>query len=181
VVEALAAGGVKVAAASRTPEAGQDAGRGVVPVRFDWADRATWAPALRDAEALYIVGAYAHPTGERLVGELLAEAPDTRRVVVLSVIGAEQVPPEAMMSPWERAVRTSGKDWTMLHPNWFFQNFRTGFAPDDHRPARPVPAHPRRRERRGDRRRRARHRQAAAQLRRLRRRARRHLAHPLMN
>ncbi|MEY9927589.1 uncharacterized protein YbjT (DUF2867 family) [Catenulispora sp. GP43] len=131
VVEALSARGAKVAAASRDPETGFAGSRtdGVLPVRFDWADRATWAPALEGAEALYIVGPYAHPTGERLVADLLAEAHDTRRVVLLSVIGAELLPEEAMMAHWERAVRASGKEWIILHPNWFFQNFGTGFLP----------------------------------------------------
>ncbi|MEY9909325.1 uncharacterized protein YbjT (DUF2867 family) [Catenulispora sp. MAP12-49] len=131
VVEALAARGAKVAAASRNPETGFGGSRedGVVPVRFDWDDRDTWAPALEGAEALYIVGPYAHPTGERLVADLLAEARDTRRVVLLSVIGAELLPQEAMMAHWERAVRASGKEWTILHPNWFFQNFGSGFLP----------------------------------------------------
>ena len=131
VVDALAARGAKVGAASRNPGAGRTAaGDGsVIPVRFDWADRTTWAPALDGAEALYIVGPYAHPTGEVLVGDLLAEARDARRVVLLSVIGAEQLPVEAMMAHWERSVGASGKEWTILHPNWFFQNFGTGFAP----------------------------------------------------
>ncbi|MEZ0114060.1 uncharacterized protein YbjT (DUF2867 family) [Catenulispora sp. EB89] len=128
VVEALAARGVKVAAASRNPEDDSASGN-VIPVRFDWADRATWAPALQGAEALFIVGPYAQPDGETLVADLLAEAHDTRRVVLLSVIGAELLPTEAMMAHWERAVRAAGKEWTFLHPNWFFQNFGTGFAP----------------------------------------------------
>lgn len=129
VVEALLARGVKVAAASRNPEGVFPADSGVIPVRFDWADRTTWAPALDGAEAVYIVGPYAHPVGERLVGDLLAEAHDTRRVVLLSVIGAELLPDEAMMAHWERSVRASGKEWTILHPNWFFQNFGTAFVP----------------------------------------------------
>ena len=128
VVEALTARGAKVAAASRNPDAGR-AADGVIPVRFDWADRATWAPALKGAESLYIVGPYAHPTGESLVADLLAEASETRHVVLLSVIGAEQLPAEATNGHWERAVRAAGKEWTILHPNWFFQNFGSGFAP----------------------------------------------------
>ena len=127
VVDALTARGVRVGAASRNPAAAP-AGGSIIPVGFDWADRTTWAAALEGAESLYIVGPYAHPTGEVLVGDLLAEAHDTRRVVLLSVIGAEQLPVEAMMAHWERSVRASGKEWTVLHPNWFFQNFGTGFA-----------------------------------------------------
>ncbi|MBS2536916.1 hypothetical protein KGQ20_29545 [Catenulispora sp. NF23] len=45
------------------------------------------------------------------------------------VIGAELLPDEAMMAHWERSVRASGKEWTILHPNWFFQNFGTAFVP----------------------------------------------------
>ncbi len=126
VVDALTARGVKVAAASRNPAA--TAAHGVQPVRFDWAERATWAPALQGAEGLYIVGPYAHPTGETLVGELLAEAADTRRVALLSVLGADRLPPEVMMADWERDVRASGKEWTILRPNWFIQNFGEAFA-----------------------------------------------------
>ena len=126
VTDALTARGVKVAAATRTPGAAPD---GVRPVRFDWADRATWAPALEGAEGLYIVGPYAHPTGETLVGELLAEAADTRHVALLSVLGADRLPPEVMMADWERDVRASGKQWTILRPNWFIQNFGNAFAP----------------------------------------------------
>ena len=134
LVDELAARGVKVAVASRHPggtgdDTGNDTGNEtVIPVRFDWADRTTWAPALDGAEALFIVGPYAQPDGHTLVADLLAEATDTRRVVLLSVIGAELLPAEAMMAHWERAVRASGKEWTILHPNWFFQNFGTGFA-----------------------------------------------------
>lgn len=134
VVDALTARGVKVAAASRTPEtveaATHDAGP-VRAVRFDWADRATWAPALEGAEGLYVVGPTAHPTGEVLVGELLAEAADVRRVALLSVIGADRLPPEVMMADWERDVRAAGaagKEWTILRPNWFIQNFGNAFA-----------------------------------------------------
>ncbi|NUR60370.1 MAG: NAD(P)H-binding protein [Catenulispora sp.] len=134
VVDALTARGVKAAAATRTPfltPHGQPARPrdGVRPVRFDWADRATWAPALEGAEGLYIVGPYAHPTGEQLVGELLAEAGSgVRRVALLSVIGADRLPPEVMMADWERDVRSSGAEWTILRPNWFIQNFGNAFA-----------------------------------------------------
>lgn len=128
VVDALAARGVPTGAASRHPETGHTAD-GVVPVGFDWADRATWAPALDGAEGLYIVGPYAHPTGEELVGELLAEGGSgPRRVVLLSVIGADRLPPEVMMADWERDVRSSGAEWTILRPNWFLQNFGNAFA-----------------------------------------------------
>ncbi|MQY05744.1 NmrA family NAD(P)-binding protein [Actinomadura macrotermitis] len=119
VVEALAARGVRARAASRHP-AGPDG------VRFDWADRATWEPALRGAEALYLVGPYALPDGAGLPGELLAAAPGVRRVVLLSALGADVAGDELLMAGWEADVRASGREWTVLRPNWFLQNFDEG-------------------------------------------------------
>lgn len=123
VVEALVARGVKVRSASRKPGAASDA---VEPVRFDWADRETWRPALRGVEGLYIVGPYAEPDAKILVRELLAIAGDVRRVVLLSVLGADLLPSAASMARWEQDVRESGKEWTILRPNWFMQNFGEG-------------------------------------------------------
>ncbi|MGP3962144.1 NmrA family NAD(P)-binding protein [Nonomuraea sp. 3N208] len=120
VVDALAAGGVEVRAAGRTP----------VPdgVLFDWADPGTWPEALRDVDALYVVGPYMYPDRPGLVGDLLAAAPHARRVVLLSVLGVELLPGTIPMARWEADVRASGKEWTILRPNWFQQNFGEGFA-----------------------------------------------------
>lgn len=96
---------------------------------FDWADRGTWNATLTGAEALYIVGPFGEPDGAALVSDLLAAASDTRRVVLLSVLGADLLGPATAMAAWEDAVRTSGKEWTILRPNWFQQNFGEGFAP----------------------------------------------------
>jgi uncharacterized protein YbjT (DUF2867 family) len=123
LVEALVARGVKVRAASRKPGA---ASEGVEPARFDWSDRQSWADALRGVEGLYIVGPYAEADADVLVGELLAVADDVRRVVLLSVIGADRLPSAVPMARWERDVRASGKAWTILRPNWFQQNFGEG-------------------------------------------------------
>jgi uncharacterized protein YbjT (DUF2867 family) len=121
VVDVLRAGGDEVLAASRNP--------GAEGARFDWADRATWEPALRGAEGLYIVGPYAQPDADVLVRDLLSAAVNVRRVVLLSVIGADRLPSVVPMAGWERDVRESGKEWTILRPNWFQQNFVEGFLP----------------------------------------------------
>lgn len=123
VVDALVARGVKVRAASRNPAPATD---GVEPVRFDWADRDTWADALSGADGLYVVGPYAEPDAETLFDALLAAATEVRRVVLLSVIGADELPAEVPMAAWEASVRGSGKQWTILRPNWFQQNFGEG-------------------------------------------------------
>ncbi|NUS18060.1 MAG: NAD(P)H-binding protein [Streptomyces sp.] len=129
VVEALAARGTKVRAASRTPRPA--AAAGVEPVRFDWAERGTWRPALDGAGAMYVVGPVWQPEPELLMHQLLADAREagTRRVVLLSVMGADRLPSLVPMAGWERDVRVSGLEWTVLRPNWFQQNFGQGFAP----------------------------------------------------
>jgi uncharacterized protein YbjT (DUF2867 family) len=123
VVDALVARGAKVRAASRNPAAAAGA---VEPVRFDWADRETWRPALQGVEGLYIVGPYAEPNAAVLVRELLSVADEVERVVLLSVLGADLLPPVVPMAAWEQDVRESGREWTILRPNWFLQNFGEG-------------------------------------------------------
>ncbi|MFF7940860.1 NAD(P)H-binding protein [Nocardia gamkensis] len=125
VVDALVARGVHVRAASRTPAA---ATTGVEPVRFDWADRSTWAAALHGIDVVYVVGPYAVPGEPGLVGELLAAAAHVRKVVLLSVLGVDELPDAVPMAAWEADVRASGKEWIILRPNWFQQNFGDGFA-----------------------------------------------------
>lgn len=125
LVEALAARGVRVRAAVRHPQ-DVPAAAGVEPVRFDWSDRATWPAALADTDALYVVGPYAHPDPAAVFAEFLAAAPAVRRVVLLTLIGAELLPAGVPLAPWEQTVRESGKEWTVLRPNWFQQNFGHG-------------------------------------------------------
>ncbi|WP_344588689.1 NAD(P)H-binding protein [Actinomadura vinacea] len=114
VVSRLDALGVPFRAASRTESSG---------TRFDWADRATWAPALDGAGAVYLV-----PMAEfvdaaavtAFVGE--AAAAGVRRLVLLSArtAGGEVLPGQEEA---EEAVRGSGAEWTILRPAWFSQNF----------------------------------------------------------
>jgi uncharacterized protein YbjT (DUF2867 family) len=128
LVAALAARGVTVRAASRHPSA--SAGSGVEPVRFDWPDRATWAPALAGVDGMYLVGPYAEAERAVLVRELLAAAPQVRRVALLSILGVGSLPDAIPIAAWEQDVRASGKEWSIIRPNWFQQNFgHGGFAP----------------------------------------------------
>lgn len=111
VVDALRRRGVDPAAASR---------RG--PVRFDWADRSTWRPALKGVAAAYVVDSQG-PDAPGEVRELanLAAAAGVRRLVLLgSRTGGE------LGGDWlatERALQESAVGWTILRPSWFAQNF----------------------------------------------------------
>ncbi|WP_437077007.1 NmrA family NAD(P)-binding protein [Streptomyces sp. enrichment culture] len=111
VARAAEAAGMTVRAASRA-------------TGFDWADRTTWAGALRGADAAWL----AHPadvgapgTAEAVAG--LAEAAlslGVRRLVLLSARGEDQA------LPAEEALRASGADWTVVRAAWFAQNFSEG-------------------------------------------------------
>jgi uncharacterized protein YbjT (DUF2867 family) len=124
VVEALSSRGVEVRAASRHPTASR---AGVEQVRMDWSDSSSWDSALRGVDGLYLVGPYAEPGNNKLVRRLLAAAADAQRVVHLSIIGADVLPTGIPMAQWEEDIRESGLKWTILRPNWFYQNFEEGF------------------------------------------------------
>jgi uncharacterized protein YbjT (DUF2867 family) len=95
---------------------------------FDWDDQATWVPALRNVESVYV--AYypdlAVPGAAATVRSFaeLAVKTGVRRLVLLSGRGEEG----ALLG--EQAVRDSGAEWTVLRASWFSQNFSEGFFLD---------------------------------------------------
>ena len=95
---------------------------------FDWDDRATWAPALRDMEAAYIsyFPDVAVPGAVETVGAFaeLAVRLGVRRLVLLAGRGE----PEAEQA--EQAVRDSGAELTIVRSTWFSQNFSEGYFTD---------------------------------------------------
>jgi uncharacterized protein YbjT (DUF2867 family) len=111
VAEAARAAGLTVREASRA--------RG-----FDWADRSTWADALRGADAAYLVypSDVGAPDAGLAVGLLAQEAVGLGvwRLVLLSARGEERA------RPTEEALRGSGADWTVVRASWFAQNFSEG-------------------------------------------------------
>jgi len=106
VVRRLAEKGVPVRAGSRS---GQP--------RFDWEDRETWLPALRNVDSAYLTYSpdLAVPGAAAKVEELarLAVESGVRRLVLLSGRGEEG----AMLG--EKAVQESGAEWTILRATWF--------------------------------------------------------------
>ena len=110
VVERLATRGLPTRVSSRSGEP-----------PFDWEDEATWVPALRDVESVYIsyypdLAVPGAAATVRSFAELAVES-GVRRLVLLSGRGEE----EAQVS--EQTVRDSGADWTILRSSLFSQNF----------------------------------------------------------
>jgi uncharacterized protein YbjT (DUF2867 family) len=92
---------------------------------FDWNDQATWAPALRNVESVYITyyPDVTVPGAAEAVGAFarLAVAGGVRRQVLLSGRGEER----ALRG--EQALRDSGADWTIVQSAFMAQNFNEGF------------------------------------------------------
>jgi uncharacterized protein YbjT (DUF2867 family) len=93
--------------------------------RFDWDDRATWAPALDGAGAVYVsfYPDLAVPGAAETVGALAAQAAaaGVRRLVLLSGRGEE----EAQQA--EQAVQAVFPAATIVRCSWFAQNFSESF------------------------------------------------------
>jgi uncharacterized protein YbjT (DUF2867 family) len=120
VVAALAAAGIPVRAASRHPA---EPSPGVTPVRFDWYDSTTWSAALGDADTLFVKGLDSDENASSIIARLIASAPNARRVVLMSAMGVDRSPADTPRHAVEQAVQNSGKEWTILRPNWLMQNF----------------------------------------------------------
>ncbi|MET0447901.1 MAG: NAD(P)H-binding protein [Aeromicrobium sp.] len=95
---------------------------GVRPVAFSWDDPAGWAAALDGIDAVYVVRPDRADAPE-LVAALLDLAAPTARVVLLSEQDADFAGPDGWAPRVERAVRESGRPWTIVRPSWFMQVF----------------------------------------------------------
>jgi len=100
-------------------------------IPFDWNVPETHGPALAGADAIYLVPPpfVAEPSAH--VARLLAAAQraGVRRVVAVTSL-AVTFPTEPASSgriALERAITSSGLEWTLLRPGGFAQNFSEGF------------------------------------------------------
>jgi len=137
VVDQLAAAGYAVRALTRRPEAATLA-RGVEVVCGNLTQASTLEPALRDADAVFLVWV-APLAGAAAAIERIASP--TRRIVFLSAphrtphpFFQQPNPIAALHAGIERLIEASGARWTVLRPhafainarNWWAQQIRTG-------------------------------------------------------
>jgi uncharacterized protein YbjT (DUF2867 family) len=117
VVDRLAALGLPVRIGSRTAEP-----------PFDWRREATWMPALRGVDAVYLAFQphLAAPGAANAVRAFAGAAAmaGVRRLVLLSCRG------EAGALAAEQAVRQSSVPWTIVRAAWFDQDFSEGYLYD---------------------------------------------------
>jgi uncharacterized protein YbjT (DUF2867 family) len=123
LIPLLARRGVTVRTATRTPIAAHP---GIDPIRFDWTVESTYEGARKGVDAMYLVaGPSPEPAHADYVRVLLDGATEAgvERVVLLSVYGVDQAPPDNPLRRIELAVEASGVPHTILRPGAFMQNF----------------------------------------------------------
>jgi uncharacterized protein YbjT (DUF2867 family) len=95
------------------------------PVHFDWGYRSTWAQAVGDSTAVYVI-ADERPGGVDRLREFLrlAAQRDVERVVLLSA--RDWIDTDLLAGHFrEQALQGSGLEWTIIRPAWFAQDFHT--------------------------------------------------------
>jgi uncharacterized protein YbjT (DUF2867 family) len=127
LVKQLLAKGAKVRIAAHTVESAKQRFPNTEVVPFDYGDVGSVQRALAGVSTVYLAspGDFPPEPEKRLIDE--AKRAGVKRVVKLSVIGAEA----AEGSPFrevEKHLEASGLEWTFLRPSWFMQNFTTSHA-----------------------------------------------------
>ena len=95
---------------------------GIRPTAFSWDDPSGWPAATDGVDAVYVVRPD-RPDAPELIAGLVADTPAHAHIVLLSEQDADSFAPESWALRTERAVRESGRSWTMLRPSWFMQVF----------------------------------------------------------
>jgi uncharacterized protein YbjT (DUF2867 family) len=106
------------------------AARSGAGVRFDWGDRGSYAPALKDVERVYLLAPILRTDFAEDVSAFLddAQAAGVAHVTFLSAYGMEHAPAEVASRSVELDLqRRTRLGHTILRPAWFMQNFSETF------------------------------------------------------
>ena len=127
VVTFLAAKGYKVKAAARNP-AKTAFPSGVETAKCDYQDPGTFDPALKGVEGLFLLAPPLDSDAPNKLNPIIdkAKATGVKHVVFISAFGVDAVE-QAPLRRIERYLMASGLNYTILRPNFFMENFSTGF------------------------------------------------------
>jgi uncharacterized protein YbjT (DUF2867 family) len=127
VVKALLDKGYDVKAATRDVRK-ISTSKSVRAVRFDYAEPSTFADALDAVRGLFLVAPPMDPEAPAKLVPFVKKAKEAgvRHVVFASALGVDQNE-QAPLRVIERALMDSGLAYTILRPNFFMENFSTGF------------------------------------------------------
>jgi len=128
VVTYLLKNGFKVRAATRHPEKAKFPA-GVEAVRMDYNDMASVESAVKDIYGAFLIALPMDPRSDEKLNPVidLAKKAGVKHIVLNSVLGAdknEQVP----VRKAEHHLMESGVKYTIIRPNFFMENFSSGYA-----------------------------------------------------
>lgn len=127
----LVKSGEPVLAATRNPLA-MKADRGVTPVRFDYTDPASFGPALKGVDRVFLLEPQVplEISPEDFMRPFLEVAmQEGRKIVLMTTLSAEFEDGQEPMLKVESIVEQSGAPFVILRPNWFMDNFHTLWLP----------------------------------------------------
>lgn len=126
VIDGLLADGHQVLAGSRNPER-SPARDGLSWVTADASQPRQGTESLNQAEALFLLSPPGYTDQYSVLAPWIdaAKAADVRKIVLMSAMGVEHLPPEVPFRKLELELMDSGVDYSIIRPNWFMQNFAT--------------------------------------------------------
>lgn len=100
----------------------------VETVRFDFDDPTSYCPALDSIEKLFLIALPLDPEAHLVLAPVIqaAKQAGVKQIVFNSALGVDQNE-EAPLRKVERLLEGSGIDHTILRPNFFMDNFSSGF------------------------------------------------------
>ena len=127
VVRALNRGTVKIIAGGTHPETMQTP-QGIEIRKIDYVQPETVAVALRDVDGLFLVAPPLDPEAPAKLNPVIdrAKAAGVRHIILNSALGVDQND-AAPLRVIEKHLMASGLEYTILRPNFFMENFSSGF------------------------------------------------------
>jgi uncharacterized protein YbjT (DUF2867 family) len=127
VVRALNRGTVKIIAGGTHPETMQTP-QGIEVRKIDYVQPETVAAALREVDGLFLVAPPLDPEAPAKLNPVIdrAKAAGVRHIILNSALGVDQND-AAPLRVIEKHLMASGLEYTILRPNFFMENFSSGF------------------------------------------------------
>ncbi len=128
ITRQLADKGHKVRVGVRKPEQYQATSGNVEAVRFDFDDPTTYCPALDGIKKLFLIALPLDPEAPVMLAPVIqaAKQAGVEQIVFTSAYGVDQNE-EAPLRKVERLLEASALGHTVLRPNFFMDNFSSGF------------------------------------------------------